>query len=108
MSKEENIKDTYKYLVGGYYGVREMDEYPLKEFVLKDIEDYIDNYRLENPMPDFVYEEAKREVEDKRELITKLQDALLVLPKVDASMELILMVKSRIKELKKEKNKKSF
>ena len=31
-----DLKDTYRYYVGAYYGIREMDEYPSKEFVLKD------------------------------------------------------------------------
>ena len=28
------LKDQFKYLVGGYYGITYMDEYPLKEYVL--------------------------------------------------------------------------
>ena len=32
------LKDEFKYLVGGYYGIMEMDEYDLKVYVLKDIE----------------------------------------------------------------------
>ena len=84
-----------------------MDEYPLKEFVLKDIEEYIENFKKEFFIQDFDYEEEKRIVEDERPLVTKLQDSLLVLPKVNASMELVLMVKERIKNLKAEKNKKN-
>ena len=30
------LEDQFRYLVGGYYGVALMDEYPLKEFILKD------------------------------------------------------------------------
>ena len=33
-----DLKDQFRYLVGGYYGVTYMDEYPLKEYVLSDIE----------------------------------------------------------------------
>ena len=32
------IKDIFRYLVGAYYGMCEMDEYDLKEFVINDIE----------------------------------------------------------------------
>lgn len=108
MSKVENLKDTYRYLVGGYFGIREMDEYPLKEFVLKDIEEYIENFKTEYFIQDFDYEEEKRIVEVERPLVTKLQDSLLVLPNVNASMELVLLVKAKIKMLKDEKNKKNF
>ena len=37
------LRDTFRYLVGGYYGVELMDEYPLKEYVLEDIKNYIIN-----------------------------------------------------------------
>ena len=33
------LENQFRYLVGGYYGVSLIDEYPLKEFVLKDIEE---------------------------------------------------------------------
>ena len=44
------LKDEFKYLVGGYYGVMEMDEYDLKVYVLKDIENYIRDFIKENPI----------------------------------------------------------
>ena len=37
----EELINQFRYLVGGYYGVSLMDEYDLKEFMLKDIENYI-------------------------------------------------------------------
>ncbi len=103
MSKIETLKDTYRYLVGGYYGIREMDEYSLKEYILKDIEDYIEDFISENPIPDFDYEKERQEVEKNLSLIVKLQDSLLVLPKVNAPMELVLLVKEKIKECKEKK-----
>lgn len=100
MSKTETIKDTYRYLCGGYYGISEMDEYDLKEYILKDIDDYIDTFIELNPIPDFDYDKERQKVEDDLSLVTKLQDALLVLPKINAPMELILLVKKRIKKCK--------
>lgn len=96
-----DILDTFRYLVGGYYGISEMDNYELKEYVLKDIEDYIRSFVLDNKMDIDYYKEAK-EVEDNVSLKTKLQDALLVLPKVNAELELILLVKNRLKVLREE------
>ena len=95
-----NLEDTFRYMVGAYYGVREMDEYPLKEFVLHDIENYVKDFFTNNPIKNFNYEAEAQKVQEERSLKTKLQDALIVLPKVNASMELILLVKRRIKELK--------
>ena len=47
--------NQFRYLVGGYYGVSLMDEYPLKEFMLKEIEEYIRAVIKENPIDDFDY-----------------------------------------------------
>jgi len=96
------LEDIFRYLVGAYYGIAEMDNYDLKEYVLKDIEQYIREYIKENPIKNFDYMKEALEVEKERSLKTKLQDSLLVLPKVNASMELILLVKSRLKEIREE------
>lgn len=97
-----NLGDTFRYMVGAYYGILEMDEYSLKEYVLKDIEDYIREFVKENPIKDFDYEAEALQVQKERNLKTKLQDALIVLPKVKASTELILLVKKRIKKIQEE------
>lgn len=94
-----DLKDQFKYLVGGYYGVTYMDDYPLKVYVLKDIENYIRTFIEINPIPNFNYVEEAKKYEEELSEITKLQDALLVLNKINASMELVLLVKKRIKRL---------
>lgn len=97
-----NLKDTFRYLIGSYYGICEMDEYDLKEYTLKDLEQYIKEFISQNPIDDLnLYDEALI-IKDKMPLQTKLQDALLVLPKINASTELILLVKSRLRALKEE------
>ncbi len=93
------LEDQFKYIVGAYYGVREMDEYPLKVYVLKDIENYLKDFLDNNPIPNFDYRHKALEIEEKMSLKTKLQDALLVLYKIDASLELIALVKKRIKRI---------
>ena len=92
------IKDTYRYLIGGYFGVEEMDEYKTKEYILKEIREYIDDY-LKNNKVDFDVEAEYEDVNKNVSLETKLHDALLVLPKIDAPIDLILLVKDKIKEL---------
>lgn len=99
---EYMLEDIFRYLVGSYYGIAEMDNYELKEYVLKDIEEYIKNFIEDNPIPDFDYEKEASLVETERPLKTKLQDSLLVLPKVNATTELILLVKARLKSLREE------
>lgn len=92
------IKDTYRYLIGGYFGVEEMDEYKTKEYILKEIREYIDDYLKINNV-DFDVEAEYEDVNKNVSLETKLHDALLVLPKIDAPIDLILLVKDKIKEL---------
>ena len=91
-------KDTYRYLIGAYYGISEMDEYSTKEYILKEIRDYIENF-INNNYIDFDIEKEKEDVDKNVSLDVKLHDALLVLPKIDAPIDLILLVKSKIKDL---------
>lgn len=99
-----DLKDQFKYLVGGYYGITFMDDYPLKVYVLKDIENYIKDFIEINPIDNFNYKEEAKQYEEELTEITKLQDALLVLNKINASMELVLLVKKRLKKLNQQKN----
>lgn len=93
-----DLIDQLRYLIGGYYGVSLMDEYSLKEFVLKDIDNYISDFREINSISDEVYikenEDVKEHVSDR----VKLQDALLVLNKINGSMDLVFLIKNRLKK----------
>ncbi len=91
-------RNTYRYLIGAYFGIEEMDEYKTKEYVLRDIKEYIDNFLSVNHI-DFNIQEEYDDVNNNVSLDTKLHDALIVLPKINAPIDLILLVKDRIKEL---------
>ena len=95
------IEDTFRYLVGGYYGVSLMDEYPLKEYVLKDIDQYIKDFVKDNPLDDFDYSEAAMKVKNTVSDRVKLQDALLVLNRINGSMDLVFLIKKRLKKYEK-------
>ena len=94
--------DEFKCLVGAYLGVQNMDEYDLKVYILKDIENYIKEVLETNKITNINYSEEKRKIDEELTLKTKLQDALIVLPKVKAPMELIFMIKLRIKKINEE------
>lgn len=95
------LENQFRYLVGGYYGVSLMDEYSLKEFVLKDIENYIKDFIEINPIADFDYSGEALSVKEKVSDKVKLQDALIVLNKMGASMDLVFLVKNRLKKYDK-------
>ena len=64
---------------------------------LKDIENYIRDFIEVNPIEDFDYLEEAEFIQDKVPNKNKLQDSLLVLNKVHAPMDLVLLVKQRLK-----------
>ena len=97
----EELINQYRYLVGGYYGVSLMDEYPLKEFVLKDIEEYIKNFIEFNPIDNFDYKLERELVKDNVSDKVKLQDALIVLNRINGSLDLILLIKKKLKTFDK-------
>ena len=94
----EELKDQFRYLVGGYYGVYLIDEYPLKEYVLKDIEDYIRNFIEVNPIDNFNYKKEAKIVKEQLTNKEKLQDALLVLNKMNGPMDLVFIIKNKLKK----------
>lgn len=95
------LENQFRYFVGGYYGVSLMDEYSLKEYVLKDIENYIRDFVKTNPIENFDYKMEAMKVKENVSDKTKLQDALLVLNKMKGSMDLIFLIKKRLKEYQK-------
>ncbi len=95
MSRE----DEFKMLVGGYFGIEEMDEYKLKLYVLQEIEEYIKKLILENFVENFEYRKEAESIKNDLSLKRKLQDSLLTLRKIDGPLDLILLIKNKIYEL---------
>ena len=95
------LEDQFRYLVGGYYGVNLMDEYPLKEYILKDIENYVKDYVKENPIDNFNYLEEHIKVKENVSDRVKLQDALLVLNIIKGPMDLVFLIKEKLKKYRR-------
>ena len=88
------LEEKLNLLVEAYYGLFEMDEYDLKEFELKKLKDEIDNFINEYNINNFDFESVKNNIS----LRTKLQSLLIVLNKNNRPLELILLVKRRLKD----------
>ena len=88
------LRDRLNLLYEAYYGMLEMDEYDLKEYEVKKIEDEIKDFKKEYNINDFDYESVKNNIS----LKTKLQSLLIVLNKNNRPLELILLVKRRLKD----------
>lgn len=95
------LEDNFKLLVSGYYGIYEMDEYLSKAYILKELEKYIKEYIEEFPLTNYDYKKTAEEIE-KQPLKTKLQDSLLVLNKIKGPLELTLLIRNRLNEMKKD------
>lgn len=98
-NKTEEENNHYKIILGAYYGVMLMDEYPLKAYILKNIENLRLNYLQNKNIPaDLIKSEVVNKVSKK----TKLQDALYILNELDEDKELMHMIKRKIRELESE------
>ncbi len=95
-----SLENQFKCLVECYYGILDMDEYDLKIYVLKEIEDNIRNFVNEYKISDFDYKKQAEYIKDNVSIKTKLQSSLIILNKIDAPIELILLIKQRLKNYK--------
>ena len=91
------LEDTYRMLYSGYLGIREMDEYLSKEYILKEVYDYIQEYIKTYDLK-LNFDEINDSLE-KQDLIRKLQDAIIILNMLDTPLELTLLIRRKLKEL---------
>ena len=91
------LEDNYRILYSGYLGIREIDEYTSKEYILKQVSDYIDDFKKQYNLG-LNYQEINDEL-DKQDLVRKLQDSILVLNMIDGPLELKLLIRKKLKEL---------
>ena len=89
------LEDQYKLLVEAYYGIILMNEYELKEYALKKVEDLINNF--ENDYKGIEYNNIRKYVKESVNDKTKLQSALITLNSINYDMDLILLIKDKIK-----------
>lgn len=89
------LEDEYKLFVEAYHGIMLVNEYDLKEYALKKVEELIKNF--ENNYINVPYEKIKEHVKKNVNDRTKLQSALIVLNSIDYDMDLILIIKEKLK-----------
>ena len=96
--------DTYRYLVGGYFGVSIIDEYSIKEYMLDEIKKYINDFIDTNDLSNYDLDKENEIIKDTYSDRTKLQDALLLLQLMQGPMDLVILVKKYLKKLGKKDN----
>ena len=92
------LEDKYKMMFGAYLGMTLMDEYDLKAYVLRDIENYIKDFIKEYPLDNFNYQEFMNKVDKEESDIVKLQDTLRIGVILDFNIELKSMIKKKIRK----------
>ena len=92
-----SLEDQYKLLIESYYGITLMNEYDLKEYTLKTINELINNF--ENNYKDIDYNKIKKYVKENVSDKTKLQSALITLNSINYDMDLILLIKDKLKSI---------
>ena len=65
----------------------------------KKIEECINSFIETSPINGYDYEKMALKLKEEIPLKTKLQDSLIILNRIDGPMELVLMIKKRIKDL---------
>ncbi|MBP5678884.1 MAG: hypothetical protein J6X28_03555 [Bacilli bacterium] len=93
------LEDEYRILIGGYYGISYLDEYPLKEFLLKDIEKYIQDYLEENPLEGFDFQRESEILKESLPPKRKLQDAYLLMNRMKGPMDVVFLIQKKLKEM---------
>lgn len=93
------LEDKYKTMFGAYLGMTLMDEYPLKEYFLKDIDNYIKSFIDTYPLSDFNYQEFMIKVDKEESDVVKLQDLLRIGVILDFPLELRYMIKDKIRKI---------
>ncbi len=98
-----DVLDRYRLLIGAYYGIRSLDAYPRRLYILSDLEKYIRGFVEANRKEDIAFEEEADKVLREVPLKTKLQDSLIVLNELDGPIDLVLMIKLMVKEMRYQK-----
>lgn len=91
------LEDEYKLYVEAYYGINEIDEYELKEYILKDVDKLINNYNKTYSID--IDNKLREYIKDNISIKTKLQSSLIVLNNINGPMELILLIRKKLKNL---------
>jgi hypothetical protein len=95
-----NMDDEYKLLIGAYYGIKYLDQYELKEYLLNDIRKIINEFINNNKNKDYDFKKMEEVYEKELTKRTKLQDALLLLQDINGPLEVSLIIRKLLKEEK--------
>lgn len=97
---EIKYDDDIKYMCSGYVGIKSLDDYERKVYILRDARKYIDSYVEDSDFKDFNFEDFCFQMEKEYSHLEHLQDALLLINAMNGPVDLILLIKPKIAKLK--------
>ena len=95
-----NYDDDIKYMCSGYIGIKSLDEYERKVYILRDAKKHIMNYVEDSKFEDFNFDEFCNQMDKEYSYLEHLQDALLLINNMNGPVDLILLIKPKIAKLK--------
>lgn len=84
-------------VLSAYYGVQEMDEYPLKEYTLININKVLNDFIINNDV-DYNIDVEKEKIMN-TSLTIRLKDSLIILNQMGESQELLHLIKEKIRKI---------
>jgi hypothetical protein len=87
-------------MVSGYLGIKSLDEYERKVYILRDARKFIDSYVEDSDFEDFVFDKYCDFIDKEYTYLEHLQDALLLINAMNGPVDLILLIKPKIARLK--------
>ena len=91
--KMNDIKfdDDIKYMCSGYVGIKSLDDYERKVYILRDARKFIDAYVEDSDFKDFNFDDFCFQMEKEYSHLEHLQDALLLINAMNGPVDLILL-----------------
>ena len=94
-----NFIDEYRLYVSAYYGIEQLDEYDLKEYIMEKIKKHVVNFIKTYNITSIDYSSIADEVKKDVPFKIMLKDALIVLPIIGAPLELSILIKQKLNDL---------
>ena len=92
--------DDIKYMVSGYLGIKSLDDYERKVYILRDARKFIDAYVEDSDFENFEFDKYCDYIDKEYTYLEHLQDALLLINSMNGPVDLILLIKPKIAKLK--------
>jgi hypothetical protein len=97
----ENKLEYYQMLINTYDAMRELDEYSLQAYLIKEVSDYLNDFKINNMITLKEEQDTLKRCANEP-LRIKYIDSLVILKDINNSKELRFLIKKKIRDLNHE------